>query len=303
MTLRTSAAALAMTTAGGLLAGALAALPASGAPAPSTPPTPPNAAPEAPEAAEPADEGWHTSWAQSIQRRSGLTFTDRTLRQVSRLTQGGDQIRLRLENTFGTAPMVIDQTTVGLSAGGPDVVAGTLQTVRFDGEQQVSVPAGETVWSDPLTFSSEAQDDVAISLYVQNATVTTLHDRAGRTNWFAPNNAGNHAGTESGAAFTETHGWNYVVGAVDVLNSEVAGTVVAYGSSVVDGHGSESCGPGCAEPDPYMRWTDMTSRRIVAELADDQQLTLVNAGIGGTTASLACGSGGLDGVSRLGGTG
>ena len=288
MRMRTTAAALAMTTTGALLAGGLVA-PTSTA-APTTPTT---------AAAATDDDGWHTSWAQSIQRRSGLTFTDRTLRQVSRLTQGGDQIRLRLENTFGTAPMVVDMTTVGLTATGPDIVPGTVETVLFDGAQQVTVPAGESVWSDPLDFTSHAQQDVTISFYVQNATVTTLHDRAGRTNWFAPNGGGNHAAAESGAAFTEAHGWNYIVGAVDVHDESLAGTVVAYGSSVVDGHGSESCGPGCAGPDPYVRWSDITSRRIVEELSDDEQVTLVNAGIGGTTASPACGSGGLDGVSRL----
>ncbi|GAA5150864.1 hypothetical protein GCM10023340_28810 [Nocardioides marinquilinus] len=291
-----STAVMTLTTIGALLGGGLAASPTAARSA-TEPPAPAVAPPATRAAAD--DGGWFTSWAQSIQRRSGLTFTNRTLRQVSRVTQGGDQVRLRLENTFGTAPMVVDATTVGLTSNGPNVVTGSMRSVAFGGQSSVSIPAGGWVWSDPLPFETRARQDLTISLYLRNATVTTLHDRAGRTNWFAPDNGGNHAASESGAAFTETHGWNYVVGAVDVRNADLAGTVVAYGSSVVDGTGSESCGPGCTPSDPYLRWTDLLARRVAAELPADQQVSVVNAGIGGTTASPACGSGGNDGVSRL----
>jgi lysophospholipase L1-like esterase len=288
MRLRTAAATLAVATIGTLVTSGLAA-----------PAAPAHTDARAADRATGSDAAWHTSWAQSIQRRSGLTFTDRTLRQVSRLTQGGDQVRLRLENTFGTAPMVVDATTVGRTASGAGVESGSMVPVLFGGSASVSIPAGGSVWSDPVAFPAQAQQDVTISFYLRNATVTTLHDRAGRTNWFAPNGGGNATGSLSGSEFTETHGWSYIVGAVDVRNADLAGTVVAYGSSVVDGSGSESCGPGCTEPDPYMRWTDMVARRIETELPAGRQVTLVNAGIGGTTASPACGSGGNDGVSRL----
>ncbi|UMG92127.1 hypothetical protein [Nocardioides sp. TF02-7] len=204
-----------------------------------------------------------------------------------------------MENSFGNAPMVVDQTTVGLAGTGAAVVPGSLETVMFNGSPSITIPAGGMVWSDPLDYTVEAQDDLMVSLYLQNATVTTLHDRAGRTNWFAPNGGGNHTLSESAAPFNETHGWSYIVGAIDVHNEDLAGTVVTYGSSVVDGNGSESCGPGCSEPNPYMRWTDIVSRRIQSELPADSQLAIVNAGIAGTTASPACGSGGIDGVSRL----
>ena len=297
MRLRRATEVLTLTMVGGLVAAALTAAPTAA----STPASTPAAAVASTVGAAAAeDDGpWATSRTQSNQRRSGLTFTDRTLRQVSRLTQGGSRIRLRMENTFGAAPMVVDQTTVGLTGQGASVVPGSMRTVLFDGQERVSIPAGSSVWSDPLDFVTGAQQDVTISMYVQNATVTTLHDRAGRTNWFAPNNGGNVAASESGSAFTEAHGWSYIVGAVDVQAEDLAGTVVAYGSSVVDGTGSESCGPGCTETDPYMRWTDIVARRIAAELPAERQLAMVNAGIGGTTASPSCGSGGLDGVSRL----
>ena len=143
MRLRRATEVLTLTMVGGLVAAALTAAPTAA----STPASTPAAAVGA--AAAEDDGPWATSWTQSIQRRSGLTFTDRTLRQVSRLTQGGSRIRLRMENTFGAAPMVVDQTTVGLTGQGASVVPGSMRTVLFDGQERVSIPAGS--WAPTFT--------------------------------------------------------------------------------------------------------------------------------------------------------
>ncbi|HWK93321.1 MAG TPA: putative Ig domain-containing protein [Luteimicrobium sp.] len=249
-----------------------------------------------------ADGGWRTSWTQSQQRVSGLsadTFKNRSVRILTRLTQGGPSVRIRLQNQFGTAPLTVDTTTVGLSAGGAAVRPGTLRTVTFHGSGTVTIPAGGQVWSDPVELETKAQDDLDVSFYFKAASVLVLHDLAGRTNYFSATGGGDTTGDTTGAGFPETHGWTYLVSAVDVQNSALAGTVVAYGSSVVDGVGGDNCGPGCPKRDPYQRWTDTLAQRVVAELPADQQLAVVNEGIAGTTASAACQAGGIDGVSRL----
>src|SRR5690606_27619453 len=133
--------ALAAMTAAGLALGGTAAAAAAPAPAGSGP------APAAPALAAPAlaaedlalpaaeadDDGWFTSWAQSQQRVSTKNFDNQSLRMVTRLSQGGDAVRIRLQNQFGTGPVVIDQTNLALSAGGPAIVPGTDRVLTFDG--------------------------------------------------------------------------------------------------------------------------------------------------------------------------
>ena len=299
--------ALAAMTAAGLALGGTAAAAAAPAPAGSGP------APAAPALAAPAlaaedlalpaaeadDDGWFTSWAQSQQRVSTKNFDNQSLRMVTRLSQGGDAVRIRLQNQFGTGPVVIDQTNLALSAGGPAIVPGTDRVLTFDGARSVTIPVGGEVWSDPTTIGTAAQDELAVTFYLARPTVTSLHDRAGRNNYGAPLGSGNLNGSVSGASFTENLPWTYFVSAVDVYNTDLAGTVVAYGSSVVDGVGSENCGPGCDAFGQDRRWTDELARRVVAELPVSQQVAVVNEGISGTTSSPVCGGGGLDGVSRL----
>ncbi|SNS51092.1 hypothetical protein SAMN06309944_0578 [Micrococcales bacterium KH10] len=64
--------------------------------------------------------------------------------------------------------------------------------------------------------------------------------------WHSPDGTPSAAYNENGVPFTTSHEWNYIVGAVDVLSPDTPGTLVAFGSSVVDGTGSEVCRPICA---------------------------------------------------------
>ncbi|WP_326757650.1 hypothetical protein OHB35_02415 [Streptomyces phaeochromogenes] len=49
-----------------------------------------------------------------------------------------------------------------------------------------------------------------------------------------------------------------------VHSPAVRGTIVVFGSSVVDGTGSSDCGPGCTPDEPNLRWTNHVARRVTA---------------------------------------
>lgn len=245
------------------------------------------------------DAGWFTSWTQSQQRVAGKTFTNQSMRMITHLSQGGDAVRIRLQNQYGTAPVTVGQTSLALSAGGPAIVAASNRALTFNGSESVTIPVGGEVWSDPTDIVTTPQQDVAITFYVSGSPVLSLHDLAGRNNYGAPPGSGNRNSEASGASFNENLPWTYFVSAVDVYNTSLAGTIVTYGSSVVDGTGSDNCGAGCSAFGQNKRWTDNLARRVVAELPASQQFAVVNEGIGGTVSTDACQGGGLDGVSRL----
>ncbi|WP_328608697.1 GDSL-type esterase/lipase family protein [Amycolatopsis sp. NBC_00345] len=252
--------------------------------------------------AEGAARMWFTSWAQSQQGLAGVTLNHQSLRMITHLSQGGDAIRVRVQNTFGTAPLTVDQVTAGRSAGAPAVTAP--KPVTFGGRPAVTVPAGGEAWSDDTPLVTSPDQDVAISMYVAGTAVPGEHTSALRDNYLTPPGSGSHVADPGGAAYTRKVGATYLVSAVDVRNPALKGTIVPFGSSVVDGTGSTNCGPGCTETGTNRRWTDDLARRIVAGLPGREQLAVANAGIGGTTSSAACpgmpeGVKGLDALSRL----
>ncbi|MGD6749778.1 SGNH/GDSL hydrolase family protein [Streptomyces sp. BH105] len=246
---------------------------------------------------------WFTSWAQSQQDAAADPLRDQSVRTVTHLSQGGDGVRVRIQNTFGTAPLEIGGATVGLSGDGASI-KGATHPVRFGGKAHVTVPAGGEVWSDPTGLATAAQDDVAVSVALKGAATPGQHRTALRTNYLTPQGTGDHTADTSGAAYTKTVDATYLVSAVDVHNPRLKGSSVAYGSSVVDGVGSTNCGPGCTETGTNRRWTDDLARRVHTELPRTEQVAVANAGISGTTSAADCPGTpsnvqGLDAATRL----
>ncbi|MFE3826562.1 GDSL-type esterase/lipase family protein [Streptomyces sp. NPDC059092] len=253
--------------------------------------------------APPAGRSWFTSWAQSQQALAPRTLTNQSVRMITHLSQGGDALRIRVQNTFGTAPLTVDGVTVGRGGEGAAIV-GAAVPVTFTGRRAVTIPPGGEVWSDSARLLTRPQQDVAVSLFVPGPVTPGQHGTGLRDNYLTPVNSGDHTDDRSGAPYTEKVTSTLLVSAVDVRNPALKGTVVPFGSSVVDGVGSTNCGPGCTETGTNQRWTDVLARRITEELPPDRQLAVANAGISGTTSSDACPRtpgelAGLDGPARL----
>ncbi|WP_051839614.1 GDSL-type esterase/lipase family protein [Streptomyces sp. NRRL F-5126] len=246
---------------------------------------------------------WFTSWAESQQSQAGRTLDDQSVRMITHLSQGGSAVRIRIQNTFGSTPLTVDAATVAES-GGDAALAGAAHRLTFGGHAKVVVPAGGQVWSDPARLATRPQDDVAVSLSVPGQVKPGEHGSAFRHNYLSPAGSGDHTKDAAGSAYTQTVDSTYLVSAVDVLNPKLKGTVVAFGSSVVDGNGSTNCGPGCTELGTNRRWTDDLARRVVAEAPAGGQVAVANEGIGGTTSAAGCPGmpssvKGLDALSRL----
>ena len=127
-----------------------------------------------PSEARPAARQWVTGWSAAPQPplAAGGTlpespsFGDQTLVQIVRLTAPGARIRLRLTNAFGTNPLAIGRVTVGVATADGAFVSGTERTVTFSGLDQMSVPAGTPLVSDPIELAAHAGTLVGIRIHL-----------------------------------------------------------------------------------------------------------------------------------------
>src|SRR5262245_43455056 len=111
-----------------------------------------------------------------------LSFDDQSIRQVARISKGGTGPRLRLSNLFGTTPLAIAGAHVAVSLGGSRIDPATDKAVRFNGQSSANIAAGAELWSDPADLTLADGADLAITLYVSEATpVTTIHAVAQQT--------------------------------------------------------------------------------------------------------------------------
>src|SRR5712671_2916075 len=104
------------------------------------------------------------------------TILKGTVRYRLRISQGGDQIRLRFSNEYGDKPLTINAATVGLAGAGLDAAPGSLKVVTFGDKATTTIPAGAPVLSDSIPLHVAALADLSVSVYVDASPVNLCPD-------------------------------------------------------------------------------------------------------------------------------
>ena len=219
---------------------------------------------------------WVTAWATSQQGHGQDGVTDATVRLIARVTAGGESVRVRLDNTYGTEPLQIGSAYIGQRQRGPALLAGSNMRVRFAGATSVTIPAGGTVSSDAIRMTVLPRQDLAVSLYVPGVNVRpSLHRGALVTSYVSAHGSGDFTADETRTGFTETMTSMWWLKSIDVLTSSVGGAIVAFGDSITDG--------SCSTVDAHDRWEDWLAVRLDAMDDPAARRAVVNEGIGGNT--------------------
>ena len=205
---------------------------------------------------------------------------DQSFRLIVKPEIWGPEARLRFSNVFGARPVTFDSVFLGLSLGSSAIVKDTNRRVTFGGKSQVTIPPGESAWSDrvALPFISKAANSelagrkLAVSFHIPGESgPMTWHAKAMQTSYLTMPGAGSLGSDESEAAFPlSTTSW-YFLDALEMKAPAGAYSIVALGDSITDGTLSTLNGDD--------RWPDILARRLRAVHGD--RVSVVNAGIGG----------------------
>jgi lysophospholipase L1-like esterase len=195
-------------------------------------------------------------------------LTDATLRQVVRLSAGGNRLRVRLSNAFGTQPLRIDAAAVAIAAADPGTVRpGSSRPLLFAGRDEALIPAGAELLSDPVAMAVPPRARLTITLHFPAPpSQQTGHPGSRATSLLVH---GNSVGAETLTGARRVEHW-YQLSGIEVEAAAPAPGVVALGDSITDGHG--------ATLDADDRWPD----RVAARLQEaGRNVAVANAGIGG----------------------
>lgn len=198
-------------------------------------------------------------------------LNDVTVRQIARVSLGGQAIRIHFSNEYGTAPLTFSKVVVAKSSRAAAIEPSTSTVVTFGGATSVTLQPKSKVWSDDILLAVEPRDDLAVSIYVPgSADISTEKRFAHRSNFVAYGDATSASDIEG---FFETTEASYWMSEIVVLRSEPAQVVVAFGDSITEGFGST--------PDADLRYPDQLSTLQLAGGAPGRPRSVVNAGISG----------------------
>jgi len=215
---------------------------------------------------------WTSTWGASPQVPGApLSIDGQTLRQIAHVSIGGESVRVRLSNAFGTSPLAVTEARIAISAGGSAIVPNTDRTLTFGGSPSTSIPAGALVVSDPVDLDVAPLANLAVSLYFAGkVSATTEHSLAQQTTYLSP--AGNYASATalpSGGSTTTT--W-YFLNGVEVGSRSPRDAIVALGDSITDGYASTV--------DANRRWPNYLAARL-QEKHRTSDIAVVDQGISG----------------------
>jgi lysophospholipase L1-like esterase len=216
-------------------------------------------------------EDWSTTWGTSdtVPEPDSWSFNDQTLRLIVHTTTGGNQVRIKLANIFGSRPLNIGSASVALQESGASLVAGSNRTLTFSGQPSIVIPIGAYVLSDSVPLSILPHHDLAVSFFISgDSGPVSKHPLALQTSFVST--AGDFVARDDGGPFqTPIHNWPYLA-AVEIRSAVDSRSVVAFGDSITDGYHSTA--------DTNHRWPDYLSNRLTA---DQRNIAVVNEGIGG----------------------
>lgn len=206
-----------------------------------------------------------------------------SMRQIVRVSIGGDTLRMRFTNGVGNSALTMDAVTIAVSTSGTDAIdASTLKALTFGGSKNASIPAKSSILSDPFAFPLKPSAKVAITIHYATVSSPLTGHVGARTPSYLLTGDKTTAANFSGAAKTEH--W-YTIDAIDVLAPKEASAVAILGNSITDGYGLTG---GLQN-----RWTDAFSEALLANPTTNN-VGVLNLGIGGTNVA----SGTTGGLSR-----
>ena len=233
-------------------------------------------------------QNWVGTWATAPQTvvRSFMPYnncmTNRSVRQVVKVSIGGDVIRLKLSNIYSMQPVEIRSIYIAHAKDSFSIDAKSAQYFKFGNSYKTVIPAGKQIVSDALKFKLRNLERVAITLnYTSAPEVPTVHMGSRTTSYIMKGVTNAHSNFEK--AFRENHWYN--ISGIDVYTmSNNMSAIAIMGNSITDGK--------CSTDNAQNRWPDVMSemRQLKHKITNQGVL---NLGIGNNRVTVPGGFGAL----------
>ena len=233
-------------------------------------------------------QNWVGTWATAPQTvvRSFMPYnncmTNRSVRQVVKVSIGGDVIRLKLSNIYSMQPVEIRSIYIAHAKDSFAIDAKTAQYFKFGNSYKTVIPAGKQIVSDALKFNLRNLERVAITInYTSAPKVPTVHMGSRTTSYIMKGVTNAHSNFAK--AFRENHWYN--ISGIDVYTmSNNMSAIAIIGNSITDGK--------CSTDNAQNRWPDVMSEMLQLKHKITNQGVL-NLGIGNNRVTVPGGFGAL----------
>lgn len=220
--------------------------------------------------AKDSDLKWTGTWAAAAEFTGPSdmpksSLSDRSLREIVKVSIGGTSFRLQLSNEFSKEPVEIRSIYIADGSETWTIDTKTARYLTFGGKRNVTIEPGTAIFSDVVKYNLRPLQRLAITInYGSQTPVNATSHRGSRTTSYIIDGVSKpKTSFENGERADH---W-YNIAAIDVLAEEQTPSVAIIGNSITDGRGSTT--------NLQNRWPDFLMEALGGQTA------VLNLGIGG----------------------
>ena len=220
--------------------------------------------------AKDTDLKWTGTWAAAAEFTGPSdmpksSLSDRSLREIVKVSIGGTSLRLQLSNEFSKEPVEIRSIYIADGSETWTIDTKTARYLTFGGKRNVTIEPGVAIFSDVVKYNLRPLQRLAITInYGSQTPVNATSHRGSRTTSYIIDGVSKpKTSFENGERADH---W-YNIAAIDVLAEEQTPSVAIIGNSITDGRGSTT--------NLQNRWPDFLMEALGGQTA------VLNLGIGG----------------------
>ena len=217
------------------------------------------------------DAQWVSTWATAAEFTGpgdmpSRPLTDRSLREIVKVSVGSDCFRLRLSNEFSKEPVEIKSIYVADALDSCDIDRRTAKNLTFGGKKSFSIEPGKCAISDVCKYNLKPLQRLSITICYGSTPVNATSHRGSRTTSYLMDGV-----SKPGKPFVATERvvhW-YNIASIDVP-AHGQECIAVLGNSITDGRGSTT--------DLQNRWPDIMANTLAES---GKAYCMLNLGIGG----------------------
>ena len=202
-----------------------------------------------------------------------IDLSNNSLRQIFKISVGGDKFRIKLSNKYGNDTLEIKSISLSKShsQGSGQILLNSIKKLTFNNSEPISISKGEEIYTDIFDYSLESCSEIVVSIFFGKVPTELTGHKFSLTNSFIEK--GNKINEEKFSLENKIEHWYFIANMEVLTNKQIKG-LVCFGDSITDGRFSNV--------DKQERWPDFLFKKLQNKNID---IAINNQGLSGTSVS------------------
>ena len=184
-----------------------------------------------------------------------LDLANNSLRQIIKISIGGNKFRLKISNYYGNRNLEIKSLCIAKSKGESKIDLNSNKIITFNNKEEIIINKGEDIYTDIFDIYLEPSTEIVISFYFGDSVPTDITGhKFSMTNSYM--DKGNKIKEENFSNEYIMSHW-YFISNLDIISEKGNKCIVCFGDSITDGRFSTM--------NKQERWPDFLFNKLTKE--------------------------------------